>query len=388
MFLKIMGALPGYIYAQDDNSLYVNLFVGSRATVMIGGRSVVLRQTTMYPWEGVVSIAVQPERAAAFDLCVRVPAWCQGIQTANDLYPVEGLPEKGAFKIKVNGVGVEPVMAKGYARISRTWKKNDVVEVAMEMPVRRVRASKVQADQGLVALKRGPVVYAFEPGAASYWVGSLFLPPDAKLSSEFRPDLLSGVAVVKCDLRVRQKGEASSRPVELEAIPYFTYLNRGPSEFRVWIPEAEAGADAAALSRTAIPSASHCNPGDSVSALNDGEIPEKSSDTGRPRMTWWDHKGTAEWVQYDFPSGANVSKVRVFWFADRPAEGGCDLPQSWRLLYRNGHEWTPVENPSSYGVVADKYNEVTFTPTTTSGLRLEVRLKPDWSGGICEWEVE
>jgi hypothetical protein len=105
-------------------------------------------------------------------------------------------------------------------------------------------------------------------------------------------------------------------------------------------------------------------------------------------MTWWDHKGTAEWVQYDFPSGANVSKVRVFWFADRPAEGGCDLPQSWRLLYRNGHEWTPVENPSSYGVVADKYNEVTFTPTTTSGLRLEVRLKPDWSGGICEWEVE
>ena len=33
MFLKIAGALPGYIYAQDASGIYVNLFVGSRAEV-------------------------------------------------------------------------------------------------------------------------------------------------------------------------------------------------------------------------------------------------------------------------------------------------------------------------------------------------------------------
>jgi len=28
MFLKAMGALPGYIYAEGDDGVYVNLFVG------------------------------------------------------------------------------------------------------------------------------------------------------------------------------------------------------------------------------------------------------------------------------------------------------------------------------------------------------------------------
>jgi DUF1680 family protein len=271
MFLKIMGALPGYIYAQDTNRVYVNLFVGSRAMLTNGGRKIMLRQTTKYPWEGAVTIAVQPEKEAAFDLCVRVPAWCQGIPTADDLYPVEGLPEKGAFSVKVNGAPVETVISKGYARIGRTWNKDDIVEVTMEMPVRRVRAPKVPADKGLVAIKRGPLVYAVEPCTAPWRAESLFLPPDSPLSAQYRPDLLGGVAVVR-GLRVRLKGEPSSRPVDLEAIPYFAYLNRGPSEFRVWIPEAESGAVAETLTQTARPTASHCNPGDPVSVWWSREI--------------------------------------------------------------------------------------------------------------------
>ncbi len=388
MFLKIMGALPGYIYAQDASSLYVNLFIGSRATVAASGRKVVVQQTTKYPWAGAVTITVQPEAAAAFDLCVRVPAWCQGHQTASDLYQVDGLPERGGFTVKVNGAAVEPVDSRGYARIGRTWNKGDVVEVLMQMPVRRVRAPKVPADQGLVALKRGPVVYAVEPVAAPCWAGSLFLPPDSPLSAEYRPDLLGGVAVVKTGLRARQKGEPSSRPVNLDAIPYFAYLNRGPADFRVWLPEAESGAAVETLASTAKPTASHCHSGDSVQALQDGLVPARSSATDRPRMSWWNHKGTAEWVQYDLPPATKVSRARVFWFADRSVKGGCDLPRSWRLLYRNGNHWSPVENPSGYGFLADRFNEVTFSPVSTTGLRLEVQLQPGWSGGICEWEIE
>ena len=264
MFLKIMGALPGYIYAQDPNSVYVNLFVGSRATVTTGGRRVAIQQTTKYPWEGTVTIAVQPETEAAFDLCLRVPAWCQKLSSQSgrgrapcthgrgegnhdDLYPVEGLPEKGAFSVQVNGAAVEPVVSQGYARIGRTWNRGDIVEVTMEMPVRRVRAPKVPDDKGRVALERGPLVYAIEPCAAPCCADSLFLPPDAPLAAEYRPDLLGGVVTVKCGLRSRQEGEPSSRPVDLEAIPYFAYLNRGPSEFRVWIPEAASGVEAESL---------------------------------------------------------------------------------------------------------------------------------------------
>ena len=40
-----------------------------------------------------------------------------------------------------------------------------------------------------------------------------------------------------------------------------------------------------------------------------------------------------------------------------------------------------------YGVEKDRYNRVTFTPVTTSGLRLEVTMQPEWSAGIQEWKV-
>ena len=185
------------------------------------------------------------------------------------------------------------------------------------------------------------------------------------------------MVVVKCDFRVRQKGEPSSRPVDLEAIPYFAYLNRGPSEFRVWIPEAESGADVADVGADpATPTASHCHSGDSVYAMKDGVVPAKSSDTSKSRMSWWDHKGTVEWVQYDFPQASKVSKTRVFWFADRPVKGGRDLPQSWRLLYRNGNAWTPVENRSGYGLAADKFNEATFVPVITTSCAWKSNSSP------------
>ena len=110
-----------------------------------------------------MTIAVQPEKEAAFDLCVARAGLVPG--NSNGRRPVyRGRPAgKGAFSVKVNGAAVEPVISKGYARIGRTWNKDDVVEVTMEMPVRRVRAPKVPADKGLVALERGPLVYAIEP---------------------------------------------------------------------------------------------------------------------------------------------------------------------------------------------------------------------------------
>jgi uncharacterized protein len=63
------------------------------------------------------------------------------------------------------------------------------------------------------------------------------------------------------------------------------------------------------------------------------------------------------------------------------------VPTSWRLLYKDGEEWKPVDTAVPYGVEKDRYNAVTFTPVTTNGLRLEVVLQPEWSAGIQEWKV-
>jgi hypothetical protein len=135
-------------------------------------------------------------------------------------------------------------------------------------------------------------------------------------------------------------------------------------------------------------SASHCWGSDSLDALNDRVEPHDSCDHNIPRFTWWDHRGTTEWAQYDFPASRKVSAVQVYWFDDSRKKGSCRVPQSWRLLYKDGNAWKPVAGQNSYGVELDKYNRAAFNPVETTGLRIEVQLKPGVSGGILEWKWE
>ena len=119
-------------------------------------------------------------------------------------------------------------------------------------------------------------------------------------------------------------------------------------------------------------------------ALNDQEEPRASNDAGP--FHWWPNKGTGEWVEYAFEKPASVSETSVYWFDDT-GSGECRVPSAWRVLYKDGEQWKPVENVEPYAVARDRYNRVKFKPVTTTALRLEVTLQPSWSAGIHEWKV-
>jgi hypothetical protein len=133
--------------------------------------------------------------------------------------------------------------------------------------------------------------------------------------------------------------------------------------------------------------ASYCHEGDTLDALGDGLEPRTSNDHDIPRMTWWPHKGTKEWVQYDFAKPMKVSSVSVYWFDDSGG-GGCRVPASWKVLFRDGEQWKEVTNEQTEPVAKDKYNKAAFEAVETTALRLEVQLKPEFSGGILEWQVK
>jgi hypothetical protein len=132
--------------------------------------------------------------------------------------------------------------------------------------------------------------------------------------------------------------------------------------------------------------ASHCFANDSVEAMIDGREPKSSNDGSIPRFTWWDHRGTIEWVEWGFPKARKVSAVEIYWFDDT-GKGACRVPQSWRLFYRRGERWHPVEASSEFGIKPDTYNRVAFKPVEAEGLRIEAQLQPNFSAGILEWKV-
>lgn len=88
-----------------------------------------------------------------------------------------------------------------------------------------------------------------------------------------------------------------------------------------------------------------------------------------------------------FARPATVSQTEVYWFDDT-GQGGVRVPQSWRLLYRDGNDWKPVQPSTPFGVAKDQYNTVRFAPVTTSALRLELVMQPNVSAGMQKWKVQ
>ncbi|MFZ1271368.1 MAG: beta-L-arabinofuranosidase domain-containing protein, partial [Bacteroidales bacterium] len=83
---RFLPAIPGYIYSVTDKDLYVNLFASNNADIEMGGRSVRIAQETNYPWEGKVTMIVDPEKAGRFTVRVRIPGWARNEAIPGGLY--------------------------------------------------------------------------------------------------------------------------------------------------------------------------------------------------------------------------------------------------------------------------------------------------------------
>ena len=223
---RLMAQLPGLVYAQRENWLYVNLFIASDADVRIAGVPVRLAQQTDYPWKGDISIAVTPDRAVDMTLAVRIPGWAQDEAMPTDLYRFADRPTE-KITLSVNGRAADTLMRDGYATIRRRWRKGDLVKLTLPMPIRRVLANdQVAEDRGKAALQRGPIVYCLEAADNDGTVSDLRIPLDIPLTHTFRADLLNGIEVIN--------GKVGDRSIT--AVPYYAWNNRGRGEMVVWVP--------------------------------------------------------------------------------------------------------------------------------------------------------
>ena len=204
--------LPTWMYSKGADGVYVNLFAGSTVRIGdVGGTDVEMVQTTDYPWNGKVAIAVNPAAPKRFAIRVRVPN--RDVSTLYTSTP----PANGIKTIAVNGAAIKAAIANGYATIERTWKAGDRIELELPMAVQRVHAiDKIEANRGRVALRYGPLVYNIERVDQDI-TGAL--DPSAPLKTEWRPGLLNGVTVITGKF-------ASGAP--LLAIPNYARYNRNP----------------------------------------------------------------------------------------------------------------------------------------------------------------
>jgi hypothetical protein len=245
---RFISSVPGYVYAKEGANLYINLFAEGTGTVRIEGNPVHIKQETRYPWDGNVRITINPEESARFTVRVRIPGWAQNRPVPSDLYRYAS-KRYDIVALKVNGktrTGLN--MEKGFARINRRWRKGDVIELNLPMPVRRVLCHEnVRANRRRVALERGPVVYCAEWPDNHGHVMNIVLPDDEELTSEYRKDMFNGVTVVRAKALALDYADdghtVSKKEHSLTAIPYYAWAHRGAGEMAVWLARNESAAE-------------------------------------------------------------------------------------------------------------------------------------------------
>lgn len=127
--------------------------------------------------------------------------------------------------------------------------------------------------------------------------------------------------------------------------------------------------------------------GPALRVLNVAFEPSTSHDIGATRFTWAGKTGSSEWVEYDFDKPQSIHSAEVFWAADAGRHLGTKLPVAWKVLYKAGDEWKDVQQENWSPIAANTFNQTTFQPVTTIGIRLQVQLAPDATAGLLQWRL-
>lgn len=416
--------------ATPDNGLCASIH--SAATVkakVAGGDEVRFTAETRYPFEDAIRYTFGAEKPVSFPFYLRIPAWC------------------AKPSLEVNGAPFDISSATGkYVKIRREWKPGDTVTLKLPMAV---SVTTWEKNHDSVSVSYGPLTFSlrigeryerhdstrtaigdssWQPGAdpskwpsfeihpTTPWNYGLVLDPqdpaksftvkhgawpadDFPFTFQAAPITMEAKARKIPEWQLDRHGLCAvlqdSPVLSDEPLETVTLIPMGAARLRISaFPVIGDGPDAHRWLPPALPkpaefkvSASHCHESDSVDAVADGLVPDTSADRSLPRLTWWDRRGTTEWVQYDFDHAREVSSVAVYWFDDT-GTGECRVPKSWRLLHRTAAEWKPVPGASAPEPRKDGWNRLEFSPVKTPALRLEVELQPGFSGGVLEWVVE
>ena len=229
MILKMIGALPSYIYATDDNALYVNLFIGSKGTTQLkNGNAIQVQQVTNYPWKGKSVITINPATAKNFTVKIRIPGWANSKENPFDLYHSKVNQQ---VTIKVNQKLIAYSVENGYVAINRKWNKQDIIEINLPVEPRLVTPNdSVQTLNGKIAIVAGPIVYGIEaidnPELESYSINA-----STTLQLNYKPNLLNGINTITGVAKT-----ANNKMVNFTAIPFYSIGNRNMSSpYKVWM---------------------------------------------------------------------------------------------------------------------------------------------------------
>ena len=222
--IRTLSSLGQYIYAKDDESLYIHEYISSSVKEDIGGVSYRVRMESDYLRKGDVSIELDLSGEGKVKL--RIPYF-----------------SKKTF-IKLDGKELDGDVKSGYALIALSSGKHKL-DISFENSPRWIAANNnVRADSGRVALVKGPLVYCLEEVDNGDHLSEIYVKADEEIVETDNLSPVGEIPLLSYDgLRLKSKvdkdelyGEVhfDKEKVKLKAVPYSQWNNRGNGEMSVW----------------------------------------------------------------------------------------------------------------------------------------------------------
>ena len=222
--LRTLCEAQEYAYSINKDTLWVNLYGQN----VLKTKDLEIEQETNYPWDGHIRLTIKKAKNLK-SIRMHIPGW------STDL------------SLKLNG---EPILVEDL-RQPRPWKKGDVIELELPMPVRLVEANPlVEEAKNQVAIMRGPIVYCLEGQdiANGVRINNIAIPTDAhftevpvtiagtKMLALETDALLTGQDAWDNNTLYRELRPVSKQKVKIRLIPYYAWDNRGIDDMSLWLP--------------------------------------------------------------------------------------------------------------------------------------------------------
>ena len=220
---RLLARLPELLSSVSENAVWIHQYAAGKAGIQLDGKTIRLDVDTVYPKNGAVRITVHS--AGNYHLNLRVPAWA------------------GEARVNINDAPAQTFHA-GYACLRRDWQVGDQVRMELPMaPVWLTSHHAVTENSGRVALSRGPLIYCFEMKTPH--PDSIFVDPEKAVDvidcggwNDLKIHAVASNQVfAEQDALYKPHQVLRGEPVELRAIPYFSWANKAPAPMRVWVKE-------------------------------------------------------------------------------------------------------------------------------------------------------
>ena len=388
---RLIPQLSGMVYSHTDDDIYCSFYIGSSTEVALKGGNVKLCQRTDYPFDGKVTIEVEPsDKSEKFTLWMRIPSWLNEKFVPGEIYSyADG--QKLNYTLSVNGKAVQTEVVNGFVAVERKWRKGDKVELELPMQLRYTKAiEKVEVDRNRLCITRGPLVLCAEEADNKHDVVGYFLSKGYLSNSaiaRFESGEMKGVPYFSVAASAIDN-ENKEVDDTLTLIPYYAWNNRGDKRsMNVWFAcDAKTAREGMEKVPQHIASvkASYTYYGDDAYAVIDGAYPKSSHDTSILRWTSYRQQDVLQTIEIRLKKRQPIESVSVYWYEDSRK---VRRPESWSAEYLLNGKWYEYRPyiTDNFGTAINQFNMVhPEEPIEAEAIRLKVTPQKGYAVGILE----